>query len=168
MHLAEMSPAEQTSWTRWRAIERGDDHPKPVALYFEEEPPAGLLESGLYVNYDDFMNVRRDMGTTPESLAGIFHTLVVHFTQYDPRLHKQAVKQLRYNPRNRASWNREAYTYKYYLLSAAMEPYSADKVDAKHKILGLGKIGRQVLRAALFDQLPDEVEAELQAQAIDN
>ncbi len=149
-------PAEFRSLIRWRAVERGDDHPPPIVLFFEDDPPPELVESGLYVNYEDFMNVMGEVGTRPEPLANLFHTLVLFFSQEDPRLLAQAEQHLRYSPDNRASWNRQAWTYKYWLLAEALQPYSPYRVSSEYKIPGVGKIGRAVLRAVLFDELPIE------------
>jgi hypothetical protein len=151
--MTSQMPAEFRSLIRWRAVERSDDHPSPLVLFFENDPPPELVESGLYVNYDDFMNVMGEVGTRPEPLANLFHALVLFFAQEDPRLYTQAEQQLRYNPYNQASWNRQAWTYKYWLLAEALQPYAPYHVTSEYKIPGVGKVGRTILRAVLFDEL---------------
>ena len=147
--MAEKGPTQATSGFERQGIESSSQDAYPTVLYFEDDLPSDLLESGLYVGYEDFKDVAGDVGMNPEPLANLYHSLILHFTQHDGRMHEQALRHLRYNSSNRSFWNKHATTYQYYLSTQVLAEYSGHSADGKHKIPGIGVKGRKVMRAVL-------------------
>jgi hypothetical protein len=171
-------PAELRSWIRWRAIERGDDHPKPHVLYFRQSVPEGLSESGLYLCYQDFKDVAVDLrrqGTTPESnfATTLFRDLVIFFSGSDPRLLPQAYGHLRPITRGGITyyspyWDPAAPDHCYYLLAQSLIPFAAAKISPDLKIPGVGTKGRRVMRMVLFDDIDIETALAEERARFDN
>lgn len=112
-----------------------------------------ILEDGKFVDFEDFLNVREQVRTTNEYITNLFHTLVLFMLQDDPEKYAEARQQLRYNPYSHSSNNPFAATRRFFLRAELLMPFATEKVGHEYKISGVGRTGRRVLRAVLFDDM---------------
>ncbi|MEK7603060.1 MAG: hypothetical protein AAB459_02335 [Patescibacteria group bacterium] len=145
------------SYEKWEAYLKGVQETPPCVVFFERKPPHELVESGLYISFVDFLDVRREMDVADVPLTGWYHTLVLHQSRDWPTMHQQANKHLRYNPNNHSCYNENSWTRSYHLYGSALIRYSTELVEPKNKIVGFGEKGRRILRAVLFEDFENEI-----------
>lgn len=144
MRLGNMSEAHKFSWQAW---ENRDVEGKnlPDVLCFEFRPDDFNAE-GLYIGFADFEDLRLDYSKTVP-LVSAYHALVYHLARPYPVIYEQARRELYNNQDN----SRFGYTRNYLLLGSALLPYAHEPPGPGYKIDGIGKFGRELLRAVLHD-----------------
>lgn len=139
----------ERSYTHWRTQAAGSTYPRADVLFFIDEPPQELKDTGFYVGYQDFIDIRRRARATDEFLTQLYHTLVLHFLEGDKRVYDTVLGQLRYNPNNHSNWNTAAWTHHYYLATQTVVDYAHAGRDPAFKIPGIGSKGRYIMRAVV-------------------
>lgn len=110
-----------------------------------------ILADGRFVNFTDFMLAQKQVRTSTEYVTNVFHTLVLFFLQDQPDKQAEVSQKLRYQQSNKSWSNNYAPTHRFFLCAEALIPYAAEKVEAEYKVPGVGRIGRRLMRAVLFD-----------------
>lgn len=116
-----------------------------------EDSKDKLANDGRFVNFTDFMLARKQVRTTEEYVTNVFHTLVLFFLEDQPEKHQEAIARLRYNQSNQSWSNKTSPTFRFYIRTEALLPYAPERVSAEYKIPGIGRVGRRLMRAVLFD-----------------
>lgn len=110
-----------------------------------------ILNDGRFVNFTDFMLAQKQTHTSTEYTTNVFHTLVLFFYEDQPAKHAELTSRLRYQQSNQSWSNQYAPTHRFFLYGEALMPYATEKVPAEYKIPGVGRIGRRLIRAVLYD-----------------
>lgn len=138
---------------KWSLIEHGENVRGALVLYFHDSAPEELLTSGDYISFRDFKRVQRSMGVNDEPLAMLYHKLALYFVGIsNPEFYEAAHAQLVNNPRNMASWNDNAGTFRYFLLRDMLYMYGDVGSKPLYKIPGFDKLGKHILRTVLGEE----------------
>lgn len=127
-----------------------------------EDVKDAILADGRFVNFTDFMLAQKQVRTSSEYVTNVFHTLVLFFMQDQPDKQEEISRKLRYQQSNQSWSNPYAPTHRFFLCAEALIPYSAEKVEPENKIPGIGRVGRRLMRAVLFDN--EDIDALLLAE----
>lgn len=165
--MVKISEFERFSRDSWKRRNR-DGTNLPVVLYFGRQRPEGYDESGLYIGFQDFLDVR--LGWTKEvARTTAFHALVFHFAmQTNPAFYEHARQQLYHNQED--SRYDHFLTRRYFLHTGHLLTYAAENPREGNKIKDFGRFGRELLRQVIFDEeiMPQEpTDAELFGQPVE-
>lgn len=127
-----------------------------------EDVQQTILEDGRFVNFTDFMLAQKQVRTSTEYTTNVFHTLVLFFYQDQPAKHAEISGKLRYQQSNQSWSNRYAPTHRFFIGTESLVPYAPEKVTPEFKIPGIGRIGRRLMRAVLYDN--EDIDALMQAE----
>ena len=143
--MRSLSDAEKFSHRAWKDGE-ASDKPLPDVLYFQFYQPDYFNDSGLYIGYKDFEDLKLGYGKKVP-LVTAYHALVYHLAKPNPIMYDQARRDLYHNQAN-SYYN---FTSKYFLLGSTLLLYADEPPKPDYKIDGVGRFGREVLRKVLYD-----------------